>query len=306
MRVPRTVGWGVALALMTAAISGVSVYLNGLFVKEFRDPLLLTGVRNSLVGLAFIATVLARPSAVHEIRTLTARWRLGLVVLAVIGGSVPFFLFFEGLAQVGSPGAAFIHKTLFAWVALLAVPLLGESLGWPQLAALAGLLAGSALLTPPAGIGAGSGEVMLLAATLLWSVEVIVARRLLPSVSVRLAATARMALGALLMLGFLALDGRLWGAASFSVRQWLIVLATGGLLFGYVATWYGALQRATATLVTSVLVLGAVVTGVLGAIQSGHIPAGPQTAGLVLILAGGLAIGWLGPRRRPRNEYLRA
>jgi hypothetical protein len=41
MRVPRTIGWGIALALATAVISGFSVYLNGQFIKRFDDPTLL-------------------------------------------------------------------------------------------------------------------------------------------------------------------------------------------------------------------------------------------------------------------------
>ena len=59
---------------------------------------------------------------------------------------MPFILFFTGLAQASAPSAAFIHKTLFVWVALLAVPFLGERLGWLQLAALGVLLAGQALV----------------------------------------------------------------------------------------------------------------------------------------------------------------
>ena len=51
-------------------------------------------------------------------------------MIGVIGGSVPFILFFNGLAMASAPSAAFIHKTLFVWVVLLAVPFLGERLGW--------------------------------------------------------------------------------------------------------------------------------------------------------------------------------
>ncbi len=54
MRVPHTIGWGIALALATAVISGFSVYLNGRVVKLFDDPTLLAAVRNGLVGLALV------------------------------------------------------------------------------------------------------------------------------------------------------------------------------------------------------------------------------------------------------------
>lgn len=50
----------------------------------------------------------------------------GMLAIAVIGGSVPFVLFFEGLARESSSHAAFLQKTLVIWVALLALPLLSE------------------------------------------------------------------------------------------------------------------------------------------------------------------------------------
>ena len=49
--------------------------------------------------------------------------------VGVIGGSVPFVLFFEGLARAEATQASFIQKTLVIWVALLAVPLLRERFG---------------------------------------------------------------------------------------------------------------------------------------------------------------------------------
>lgn len=300
VRVPRTVAAGVALALGTAVISGFSVFINGLVIKEFADPLLLTGIRNAFVGLAFLSLLAAtRPGP--ELVALRGRQWLGLLAIAILGGSLAFFLFFGGLAAAGAPGAAFIHKTLFVWVAIMAVPFLRESLGWLQIGALGALLLGSALLTPPTGLAGGTGEAMILGATLLWSLEVVVARRLLPGISVRVAATARMAVGAAIMVALLAIDGRLAGLAAFSLQQWLIVAGTGVLLFGYVATWYGALQRAPATVVTSILVLGAVITGALQALRTGTVGA-PQGIGLVVILAAVLAIAWLATRRPIERE----
>jgi drug/metabolite transporter (DMT)-like permease len=64
-------------------------------------------------------------------------------------------------------------------------------------------------------------------------------------------------------------------------------VVTGALLTGYVTTWYAALQRAPATLVTSVLVVGVVVTAALQAATSGTAPAVQALAGHGLLLAGG-------------------
>ena len=55
---------------------------------------------------------------------------------------------------------------------------------------------------------------------------------------------------------------------------------------GYVLTWYAALQRAPATTVTSVLVVGAVITTGLQVITSGTAPTAPSLVGNVLLVGG--------------------
>jgi drug/metabolite transporter (DMT)-like permease len=287
MSIPRTVGWGIALATLTALISGVSVFANGLIVKEFSDPVVLTGVRNAMVGAVLLAILLGS-GGMTEIRALSGRRAGALLLIAVIGGSIPFILFFTGLAQADGPGAAFIHKTLFVWVSVLAVPFLGESLGMAQIAALGVLVVGTLLVGPTGVVGPGPAELLILAATMLWAVEVVIARRLLSreGVSVRLAATARMALGAVLILGFLALSGRLGGVAALTSAQWLLIAGTGVLLFGYVTTWYAALQRAPASLVSSILVGGAIITAGLAVVRTGTVPAPTVELGLALLAVG--------------------
>jgi len=251
MRVPKTIGWGIALALATAIISGFSVYLNGQFVKRFDDPTLLAAVRNGLVGLALVAVAIGA-GAIPAIRRLTRREQLGLLAIGVIGGGVPFALFFEGLALSSSPAAAVIHKTLFLWVAVLAVPFLGERLGALPIAALSLLLAGTIMLAPAGTIGTGRGELMILAATWFWAVEVVVARWLLRgTVPASLAAAARMTIGSLTLFAVAATTGGLGGVAAYGTDQWSAIAITSVLLAGYVLAWYGALQRGPATTVAS-------------------------------------------------------
>ena len=161
---PRTVGWGIALATATALISGVSVFVNGLIVKEFADPVVLTGARNALVGAALVAILLGT-GGWAEFRGLSGRAAGALLAIAAVGGSIPFILFFTGLAEASGPGAAFIHKTLFIWVAVLAVPFLGETLGLAQVIAMAVLFGGVALVGPTGTPGTGPAELMILAAT---------------------------------------------------------------------------------------------------------------------------------------------
>jgi drug/metabolite transporter (DMT)-like permease len=288
--------WGIGLAAMTALISGVAVYLNANGVKQVPDAAVYTTLKNGVAAVVLLGLLAAMPSARQAVPALRPRQWLALTVIGVVGGSVPFLLFFGGLAQASAPSAAFIHKTMFIWVAALAVPLLGERLGWPQLAALAVLLGSQLLLVNPQGVSWGTGETMIAAATLLWSVEVIVARRLLPGIPSLIGGAARLGLGLLVLVGYLGFSGKLGAIGAVSAEGWFWVLVTGIVLAGYVVTWYAALKRAPATVVTSVLVAAAPVTATLAAIGSGTLPAPPVAVGHGLVLVGAGVLAWLGLR----------
>ncbi len=275
---------GVVLAIATAAISGLSIYLNAFGVKLVPDAAVYTTAKNGVAAFLLVGLALA-VGAGREARVLDGRRKLGLVAIAVIGGSVPFVLFFSGLAMATAPTAAFIQKTLFVWVALLAVPLLGERLGLIPVAALGALLVGQALIAPPSGMGWGPGETMIAAATLMWALEVILAKRLLVGVSSPLLGAARMGIGFVILVGYLAVTGRLGGLGAISGQALFWVLVTGVLLAGYVSTWFAALRYAPATMVTSILVAGAVVTGALSAASKGAAPDPGIVFGYLVILA---------------------
>jgi drug/metabolite transporter (DMT)-like permease len=295
---------GVLLALATAAISGLSVYLNAFGVKLVSDAAVYTTAKNAVAAIVLVSIALLLGTR-REATSLDGRSRVGVLAIAVIGGSVPFVLFFSGLAIATAPTAAFIQKTMFIWVAFMAVPLLGERLGLLQVGALGVLLAGQALIAPPIGVGWGMGETMILAATLLWSVEVVVAKRLLSGVSAPLLAASRMGLGFVILLGYLAVSGRLGGLAALTAEAWLWVLVTGGMLSAYVITWYSALRAAPATVVTSLLVGAALITGVLTAATSGKTPSPAVVAGYLLVLAGVGAVALVAARARDIGDARR-
>jgi drug/metabolite transporter (DMT)-like permease len=287
---------GVLLALGTAAISGLAIYLNAFGVKLVSDAAVYTTAKNGVAAIVLVALALGL-GAGREVRALNGRNRLGLVAIAIIGGSIPFVLFFSGLAVATAPTAAFIQKTMFIWVALMAVPLLGERLGLIQIGALGTLLAGQALIAPPTGMGWGPGETMIAAATILWSIEIVLAKRLLVGVSPQLLGAARMGLGLVVLIGYLAVSGKLGGLGAISGEAWLWVLVTGGLLAGYVATWFAALRLAPATTVTSVLVVAAVVTGVLSAASRGAAPDPRVVLGYLVVIVGAAFVAVIGAYR---------
>jgi drug/metabolite transporter (DMT)-like permease len=283
----RTVG--VALAFVTACVSGVAVYVNSKGVSHFDDATVYTTAKNAVAGAVLLALALpllaAAPGTGGKVGRPRARrdWA-ALVAVACIGGSVPFVLFFEGLSRASATQAAFIHKTLVVWVALLAVPLLRERLGPAHIGAISLVMLGQGWLAGELGtVTFGAGEAMILGATLLWAVEVVVVKKLLVTMEPRTLAVGRMGLGTVVLLSWLAVSGRGGDLFALGAEQWGWALLTGLLLSAYVATWYLALARAQAVDVTAVLVFGAVVTAVLAGAADG-VPV--DTVGLVLITAG--------------------
>ncbi len=290
---------GILLAFTTASISGVSIWVNAHAVSHFANATVYTTAKDAVAGTLLLVLALtwpARPQVVA--RPIAGRRRLvGLVAVAVIGGSVPFVLFFEGLQRAEATQASFLQKTLIVWVALLAVPLLKERVRGPHLLAIAFLVAGQAWLVGPAGrIAFGEGEAMILGATLLWAVEVVLVKRLLAGIPPRLLAAARMGLGTALLVGGLAVSGQAAALGSFDAGQWRWIVLTGLLLTGYVATWYAALARAQAVDVTAVLVFGAVVTA---ALAGGFDGAVVNPIGVTLVVLGTALAAALALRRRP-------
>ncbi|MFV2063817.1 MAG: DMT family transporter [Chloroflexota bacterium] len=258
--IPITPAWGIRLALCTALISGLAIWLNSYAIGSVGDAAVYTTMKNMVAALVLVGAASAMGGAVEARRLDRGQW-LRLLIIGVIGGSVPFLLFFVGLSMATAPSAAFIHKTLFIWVAFMAVPFLGERLAWVQIAALGVLLVGQILLVAPVAEGVvGVGELMIFGATLLWSVEIIVAKRVLAGISPAVVGAARLGIGVVLLIGFVVATGKASLILTLPAEAFAWVLLTGVLLAGYVATWYSALRRAPASVVAPVLVVGAVVT----------------------------------------------
>jgi len=293
----RRVGIGIAAA--TAVVSGIAVAINGYGVRAWADyggSATYTTGKNlvaAFVLVAVLAIVTARESKEGFTKPRSRSQWAGLAAIAIVGGSVPFLLFFEGLSRATSTNAAFIHKSLIVFVALLAVPLLGEKLRVWHYAAIAVLLWGQAALAGGvAGLVAGTGEVMILAATILWSIEVIIAKKLLVGLSPLTLAGARMGLGSLILIGYGIFSGAFsaLGAVGMGEMGWVVL--TGGVLSLFVLGWYSALARAQAVDVMAVLVGGALITSLIRTgFQGAALPAlgvGLIAAGVVIAVVGSL------------------
>lgn len=269
----KTLRTGIMLALSTAAISGVSNFVAKISVTVVKNATVFTLLKNAIVGVLIIGLVVLFVQW-KELRELKRTDWYKLAAIAVVGGSVPFLLFFNGLTQTTAVHASVIHKTLFVWVAILAWLSLKEKFSYWHGVAIALLLGGTFALGGFDNFHFGKGEWMILGATLLWAVENVIAKKALANLSTLTVVAARMFLGAIVLLGVVIAQGKLSIVSTLNFTQWGWVILPSLLLFGYVLTWYSALKRAPASLVASLLVPATFITALL----SGTFHKAPMTS----------------------------
>lgn len=281
---------GLRLVLATALISGVSVFLNRFGVLGM-DASLFTTLKNLFVALLLLALLLALKEW-RTLATLSRREWLSLSLIGLIGGSLPFLLFFTGLKMTTATQGSLVRSTMFVWVALLAGLFLKERISAKM--ALGGilLLLGNILLLNKAVFVFGVGEALILASTLLWAGEIVLAKRLLSGSAIpgRVVALGRMGFGSLFLLAFVVSTGRAPLLATMGVSSWLWVLVTGLLLFGYVLTFYEGLKSVSASVAAAILLVGSVITIILESLWTG-IVGWPQAIGVALLLLGAFILG---------------
>lgn len=255
---------GIGLAVLTAGISGCSIFYNKVVAIQGIDSLVFNILKNGGVALILTA-ILAGTNRLPQLRSLGSRNWKKLLAVGLIGGGIPFWLFFEGLKSVPAGNANIIQKSLFIWVALLAVPFLKEKLNRWQIAGYLAIL-WSNVLFGFQGFTGSRGEWMILSATMLWSVENVIAAYALRELPGTVVAWSRMFFGTVFLLAAAAVTGKLSLLAAVPPAQ--LPAIAGSILFlsGYVLSWYTALKYAPATVVTAVLVLATPITSLLSAV----------------------------------------
>ncbi len=287
--VGRLVGPGILLVFLTVLISGVSNFVNFYAVQGTSSDAFIAA-RNAVVALMLVPVGLLAVRGLPK--GLGRRDWTKLVTIGLIGGAIPFLLFFRGLQIAGSAGAAtatFGYRALFLMASVLGVVFLGERLT-PRFALAAGLLlAGNALLLSFTAPIWTDGTVYVLAATALWAGEYTLSKHTLRNVPSGTVALARMGFGGVFLLGYVALTGQLGSVAALSGPQWEWVLLSAVLLVGFVTTWYAGLKTVDVSVATAVLVLAFPITWALGFLASKSAFDLPQAAGVVAIVLGVVA-----------------
>lgn len=272
---------GLLLALSTAIISGVSIYINK-FGVAVGSPVVFAFLKNSLVALALLVVILSWKNW-REIKELKLKKWLLLLIIGFIGGAVPFILFFKGLALTSAAQGSFIHKTMFLFVAILAIIFLKEKINKYFLGGAILLLLGNLLALKSFSFSFGRGDALILAATLFWAVENIISKHLLRTVKSEIVAGGRMFFGALFILAYIIFIGQGEVIFNLNVKQIGWVMITAAFLLGYVITWYKSLAKIPVSIATSILLLGSPITTLLTIAVAGKVNGNEILSSLFII-----------------------
>ncbi len=288
----RVLAPGILLVLLTALVSGVSTFVNFYAVKGTNSDAFIA-VRNVAVAAMLVPLVFL---AGRSVRTRLARadW-LRLGTIGLIGGAIPFLLFFRGLQMAGTSGAAtasFGYRTLFLMATVLGVVYLKEKFSARVVLAAGLLLAGNVLLLSLNAPIWTDGTVLVLLATALWAGEYTMSKRALRDLPSGTVALGRMGFGGIYLMAYLGLTGQFAAVAGFSGAQWQWLAISAVLLVAFVSTWYAGLKTVDVSTATSVLILAFPITWALGFLAEKSTFTAAQAAGVVAILFGvTLAVG---------------
>ncbi len=275
---------GLNLILLTAVISGFSIFLNK-FGVSVNNAYAYTFVKNSMTFILVFGFILLLNEA-RKFKELKFNDWKKLIAIGFIGGSVPFLLFFRGLQLTNAAKASFIHKLMFVFVAVMAYYYLKEKFSWKVFAASGLLILGNALLLKLSWQPFNLGDLMIFGATAFWAVENVISKNALKNIPGNIVAFSRMFFGSLFILAFLLVTGDAKVMLTMTSQQWLWAIVPSILLTVYVLTWYNGLKDTSVTLATAVLLLGSPITTMLNFIQAGAIITAWQAMGMVMLVLG--------------------
>ncbi|MBD3164103.1 EamA family transporter [Candidatus Woesearchaeota archaeon] len=286
---------GLVFVLFTAVISGCAIFINQFGVKGI-DSTVFTFSKNLVVSLLLLAIILG----FREFRNLKKLGRkewLSLIFIGFVGGSIPFILFFKGLQLSTGAVGSFIHKSMFIFVAVLAILFLKERLSVKILVPAVLLLAGNFFLLNLASFEMTLGAFLVFMATLFWSVETVISKKVLESIQPKILAFGRLFFGSLFIMVYMAFTNKLAFIPTLSFAQLSWILISAPFLLLYVITWYTGLKEIKAATAASVLLLGCPITTLLSFIFLGKALTIMQAAGILLIVAGVISMVVLSERK---------
>lgn len=282
---------GIWLALLAGIISGISIFVNKFALTGF-NPFQFTFLKNLIVIIALLG-FFALFWKWKEFKKLGfKRWKQ-LVLIGFIGGSIPFLLFFYGLKLTNAINANFIHKLLFVFVSIIAFFVLREKFEKKIVIGIGLTLIGLFLLTGMELTGFNIGDPLILIATILWSIEIVLSKKILKELSTGTVVFGRMFFGAIFILVFLLATNQLPSInviADSANLFWLVI--TSIFLLAYVGFFYSALKRIKAGTSALLITIGVPITFALTISKTTPFFA-LQLLGIGLIAIGTIVCVWV-------------
>jgi len=275
---------GIALALGTALISGASIFLNKFAVTGI-DPFVFTALKNSLVALFILSLILGLKEK-NNLKKLSKKQWFKLSLLGLIGGSIPFLLFFKGLALTSAAQASFWHKNMFLLIIPMSLIFLKEKLNKNYLLASLLLFLGNLLLLKRLSFNINMGDLYIILATLFWAVENTLSKHLLKGLASKTVGLGRMFFGSVFIWIFLLLTGKASLVLNLSLSQFAWTIFTSLFLGAYVLTWYAGLKRVKLSTAAVILLLGGPITSLLSLVFLQTIPSAKQSLAILFTILG--------------------
>lgn len=276
----------VLLAALLFAVMGAGVKALGGEV-----PLAQVVLFRSLFALPVLLPLVRRAGGWRALAVREPRWHAARLAFGLVGMAAAF----HGYAHLPLANVAALGFTMPLFLALLAVPLLGEAPRRARvLAALVGF-GGVVLMVRPEGGGALGPSLVVLGGALAWALAMITIRRMGARGESNLAIVAWFSAGSALLCLLWALPGWVWPTP----RQWALLVGIGALAGAAQMLMTEAYRRAEPTVVAPFEYSGIVWTTLLGALIWAEAPDGWDAAGIALLVAAGLALWRLEARGAP-------
>jgi len=272
------------LVIFTALISGSSIFINSFGVKGI-DSTVFTFLKNIIVSIFLFAIILGFRE-IKNIKKLQGKDWVSLIIIGLIGGSIPFVLFFRGLQLTSGAGGSFIHKTMFVVVAILAIIFLKEKITKKAFIPACLLLIGSFVLLKVNSFEFNDGALLVAIATIFWAVENVISKHVLKTIEPKVLAFGRLFFGSFFVLIFMLVTKKISLVYSLNFQQFSWIAISTPFLLLYVITWYTGLKHIKVTTATSILLLGSPVTSLLSYLFLGTELSLMQALGMLLTVVG--------------------
>lgn len=296
---------GTLLALTAAVVSGVSIPANKVFVVNM-DPIVFTAVRAIIVGIIFFVLSLATNK---NKKFFSVSWKY-LASIAIVGGAIAFAFYFTGLKLTTAGRAAFLHKTLPLYTALLAFVFLKEKITKKYAFAILAMFLGTMAIyfasINPTDLWSNPqlGDLLVISAAILWAVENTIAKKAMKKGETNFVVSfSRMFFGGLILFGAVILMGKTSVLMSLNGQQIMNLAVSTSLLFAYVLFYYMSLKMINVSKATVLLLIAPVISLIIGIVFLKEPAPVLQIVGSAIILVGAYLIACM--KSEQRSDYAR-